>query len=72
MSVIVGTYDESVRAIGSGASTGYPYVIETPDGRIHSGQLDDSGYLPRIHTENEDEYIVYWGDEALARMNVGA
>ncbi|MBN3828017.1 PAAR domain-containing protein [Burkholderia sp. Ac-20384] len=64
-----GAYDESVRAVGSGASNGYPYVIETPDGRIHSGQLDDSGYLPRIHTANESEYTVLWGDEALARRD---
>ncbi|WP_176047820.1 PAAR domain-containing protein [Burkholderia sp. BCC1644] len=69
VSIIAGTYDESVHAVGSGASAGYPYVIETSDGRIHSGQLDDSGYLPRIHTANEDEYLVYWGDEALARLS---
>ncbi|MCA8490073.1 PAAR domain-containing protein [Burkholderia arboris] len=68
-SVIAGAYDESVHAIGSGASTGYPYVIETSDGRIHSGHLDDRGYLPRIHTADEDEYVVYWGDEALARLS---
>ncbi|KGB93522.1 MULTISPECIES: PAAR domain-containing protein [Burkholderia] len=69
VSIIAGTYDESVHVIGSGASIGYPYVIETSDGRIHSGHLDDRGYLPRIHTASEDEYIVYWGDEALARLS---
>ncbi|UEP30403.1 MULTISPECIES: PAAR domain-containing protein [unclassified Burkholderia] len=62
-------YDECVRATGNGASPDYPYIIETADGRVHSGRLDSTGYLPRIHTSGKDEYAIYWGDEALARSN---
>ncbi|RKT99159.1 PAAR domain-containing protein [Burkholderia sp. Nafp2/4-1b] len=67
--VITGIYDECVRAVGSGASPDYPYIIETSDGRVLSGRLDTTGCLPRIHTSDKDEYTVYWGDEALARSN---
>lgn len=70
--IAAGVYDECVRAIGNGASPDYPYVIETSDGRVHSGRLDGTGYLPRIQTSNEDTYTVYWGDEALARLSRGA
>ncbi|AXK61216.1 PAAR domain-containing protein [Burkholderia sp. IDO3] len=67
--IAAGVYDECVRAVGNGASPDYPYIIETSDGRVHSGRLDATGYLPRIHTSNEDTYAVYWGDEALARLS---
>ena len=59
-------YDEQVKAIGRGASEGYPYYIETLDGRIESGRLDSSGMLPNIYTNNVETYTVQWGDEALA------
>jgi hypothetical protein len=59
-------YDEQVKAIGCGASEGYPYCIETADGRIESGRLDSSGVLPRISTDNADTYTIHWGDEAMA------
>ncbi|MBR8235028.1 PAAR domain-containing protein [Burkholderia sp. AU42008] len=68
-SLAAGAYDECVRAVGNGASPDYPYIIETSDGRIHSGRLDSTGCLPRIHTTDSDEYTVYWGDEALARSD---
>ena len=70
--VTTGVYDECVRAVGNGASPDYPFLIETSDGRVHSGRLDGTGCLPRIHTSNEDTYTVYWGDEALARLSGGA
>jgi hypothetical protein len=60
------TYDEQVKAIGRGASEGYPYWIGTADGRIESGRLDSSGVLPRIYTDNAETYSIHWGDEALA------
>lgn len=47
---------------------GIPYLIVTPDGRKLSGRADANGHLPRIATEGEADYAVYWGDEALARM----
>lgn len=50
---------------------GVPYFIQTPDGRTFSGRTGPGGLLPRITTEGEGEYLVYWGDEALARMREG-
>jgi len=68
-SVKKGAFDESVKAIVDGPE-GYPYYIETSDGRVHSGQLDASGILPRIHTgDSPDDYVVYWGDEAIAKKH---
>jgi len=59
-------YDEQIRATGKGTTVGYPYFIETADGRTQSGRLDSSALLPRITTDAADKYTVYWGDEALA------
>ncbi|MBN3754685.1 PAAR domain-containing protein [Paraburkholderia sp. Tr-20389] len=59
-------HDEQVKAIGRGASKGYPYYIETVNGRIESGRLDLSGVLPRIYTDNADTYTIHWGDDALS------
>nr|WP_244101917.1 hypothetical protein [Burkholderia cepacia] len=51
---------------------GYPYYIETADGRVHSGVLDASGELPRVHTgDGSGDYTVYWGDEAIAKKHTG-
>lgn len=47
---------------------GVPYLIITPDGQKLSGKVDASGKLPRVSTDAEADYTVYWGDEALARM----
>lgn len=63
-----GTFDEQVRAAASVALDGYPYLIEMADGRTFSGRVDASGKLPRIVTDDGDEYTVYWGDQALARQ----
>ncbi len=48
---------------------GFPYYIETLDGRKYSGRADARAVLPRISTRGAEEYIVYWGDEALAKMH---
>lgn len=50
------------------AIAGIPYLVETKDGRKLSGRAKADGILPRIETYDEEEYIVYWGDDALARM----
>lgn len=47
---------------------GVPYYIQTTDGRVFSGRIPASGQLPRVTTEGEDAYTVFWGDEALARQ----
>lgn len=52
------------------AVAGYPYFIETTDGRSLFGYTDESGHLPRVATPVGNSYIVYWGDEALA-MHIG-
>lgn len=49
-------------------SDGVPYLIITPDGQQLSGRADISGKLPRVVTDGEAEYEVFWGDEALSRM----
>lgn len=61
-------YDEQVRAIAARASLeGYPYYIETASGNVYSGRVDSRGLLPRISTDGENQYTVYWGDEALGQ-----
>ena len=68
-SVVKDTFDEQIRAVGRGASDGYPYFIETADGRTFRGRVKDDGHLPRVHTDAANDYKVCWGDEALARQN---
>lgn len=38
------------------------------DGRVFSGRNGPDGLLPRVDTFGEDEYIVLWGDDALAKL----
>lgn len=63
------TFHDEQAHLQSQTVEGLPYVIETSDGRHFSGRADASGRLPRVYTEAADDYRVYWGDEALARMN---
>jgi uncharacterized Zn-binding protein involved in type VI secretion len=59
-------YDERPQLVAPPIE-GVPYHVETPDGRTFSGRTGADGLLPRIDTEGEDEYAVYWGDEALTK-----
>jgi len=61
------THDEQVLLRHSHAE-GLPYRIETMDGRVFSGRIGPDGLLPRVDTFGEDEYIVLWGDDALAKL----
>ncbi|MCA8257334.1 PAAR domain-containing protein [Burkholderia sp. AU31624] len=75
-SIKKGAFDEQVEMTVNGdvvaEPTGYPYYIETADGRVQSGELDASRILPRIHTgDASGEYTVYWGDEAIAKQRHG-
>ncbi|ABI86619.1 PAAR domain-containing protein [Burkholderia ambifaria] len=75
-SIKKGAFDEQVETTVSSdlvaGPAGYPYYIETADGRAHSGELDASSILPRIHTgDASGEYIIYWGDEAIAKQHRG-
>lgn len=47
---------------------GVPYYIETSDGRVFSGCIPANGVLPRVVTQGEEAYTVFWGDEALAKQ----
>lgn len=67
-SVVMGAFDEQVSAKGRGAAEGYPYFVETADGRTQSGRLDGTGQLPRIYADSSDEYSVHWGDDALEKQ----
>lgn len=62
-----GIYDEQPE-LPRLVADGVPYLIVTGDGQQFSGRADVSGKLPRVVTNGEAEYVVYWGDEALARM----
>lgn len=65
------TYDEKTRleVVGDTALlVGLPWFVQTLSGQTHSGRLDQSGELPRIVTESEEDYEVFWGDDALALM----
>lgn len=68
-SVVLGAYDEQVRAVGQRAFEGYPYFIETVDGRTHAGSIDTSCDRPRMHTDSSDDYTMHWGDEGPVRQN---
>ena len=65
------SYDEQPRLIAQPID-GVPYYVKTLDGRTFAGRTGADGQLPRIGTYGEDEYVVYWGDEALAKMNEDA
>lgn len=60
-------YDEQTQLV-SPPIEGVPYYVETKDGRVFKGQTGADGLVPRIDTDGEDEYSVYWGDHALAKM----
>lgn len=60
-------YDEQPKLVAK-LIEGVPYYVETLDGRTFSGRTGVDGVLPRIDTKGEDDYWVYWGDEALAKM----
>jgi uncharacterized Zn-binding protein involved in type VI secretion len=62
----IAIYDEQPK-LAAPPIEGLPYHIETKDGRKVSGRTGPGGLLPRIVTESEGEYAVYWGDEALNR-----
>lgn len=59
-------YDEQPQLVGPPIE-GVPYFIATLDGRTFSGRTGPGGLLPRVTTEGEGEYHVYWGDEGLHR-----
>ncbi|ASD83271.1 PAAR domain-containing protein [Burkholderia gladioli] len=64
-------YDEQVKVMGHRVE-GLPYYIETEDGKTNAGRIGPDGILPRISTgDKPGSYIVYWGDDALAKQHGG-
>lgn len=66
-------HDEQVRAVDHSGQplAGVPYFVEVEDGRTYAGTTGADGKLPRIRTETAGNYVVYWYDEALAKMQQG-
>lgn len=64
-------YDEQTKLVAPPIE-GVPYYVKTMDGRTFSGRIGADGLLPRIDTYGKDEYKIYWGDEALAKMEGGS
>ena len=58
-------YDEQAQLP---SAVGLPWYIKARDGRTLSGTVGEDGLLPRLDSMREDEYEVYWGDEALAMI----
>jgi len=47
-----------VKTIVRGASLdGYPFFVETVDGRIFSGRVDSDRLLPRVNTSAEKQLL---------------
>ena len=66
-------FDERVRLqIHGSPAIGVPFYVVTEDGRSFAGFTDAEGKLPRIATADEEQYVAYFYDEALARMDTGA
>lgn len=63
-------FDEKTELLVSGDTAtlvGLPWCIKTQDGRTFSGRLDESGQLPRVITDNEQDYDAHWGEDALEK-----
>lgn len=61
-------FDEKTELLVSGDTAtlvGLPWFIKTKDGRTFSGRLDESGQLPRVITDTEQDYDAHWGEDAL-------
>lgn len=62
-------FDEQIQLMASGKPVSdYPYYAVNDSGDIISGRTDTSGLTKRIKTNQEGEFAIYWGDEALALM----
>jgi uncharacterized Zn-binding protein involved in type VI secretion len=64
------SFDEQIRAASATVSLeGYPYFMETSDGRTFHGHINANGTLPRVTTgSTSGDYAIYWGDEALEKL----
>ena len=64
-------FDEQTQLVvsnGTATLVGLPWFIKTADGRTFSGRLDENGQLPRVITDNEQDYETLWGEDALEHM----
>jgi uncharacterized Zn-binding protein involved in type VI secretion len=68
--VIQEKYDEQVAAIDQATNNQiafYPYFIQTASGKTYAGRTDYNGNTPRIYTLKEEEYELFWGEEAIEK-----
>jgi len=66
-------YDEMTRLEVSGDTAvlvGLPWFVKTRSGQTHSGRLDQTGKLPRVVTDGEEDYDVFWGDAAIVESRM--
>ncbi|MFO6296724.1 type VI secretion system Vgr family protein [Rahnella selenatireducens] len=66
--------DEQFKAIDMSTGlpiSGYAYYAVSSNGKTISGYTDNSGLTKRIETVDEVDVDIYWGDEALFKMNQG-
>ena len=68
-SQLIFEYDEQVQLA---ANPGVAWFIEASNGKTYSGTVGEDGLLPRVDTLREDEYTIYWGDEAMVRAEGNA
>ena len=63
-------YDEMVELIDQNGRpiTNYPYYVETDSGAVYSGRTDEKGCTCRVDTENPQNIMFFFGDEALQRL----
>ena len=64
--------DEQFRAIDKSTGTpvsGYAYFIIAESGESVSGYTDNNGETQRIETKDESSVEVFWGEDAIERMN---
>jgi uncharacterized Zn-binding protein involved in type VI secretion len=65
--------DEQVRAIDTKTGTPIPelaYYIEAPDGSTYTGHTDVDGLCERVTTYQPEELTVWFGEDAMKKMQV--
>lgn len=62
-------FDEQIQVMVSGKPVSdYPYYAINDAGEIISGRTNSMGLTKRIKSQQQGEFDIYWGDEALALM----
>lgn len=60
-------FDEQLQVMASGKPVSdYPYYAINDAGEVISGRTNSTGLTKRIKSQEQGEFNIYWGDEALA------